>query len=177
MNCNACLARKQGWCHRTIYSGQFVHCITLVQYPVLTQQHLAVQFCFECQPSGIKDMNYCIMLNCRHAIQHWILNNEDNYPHCQFSYDFLVNSKIRYLFIRFSFLVMIFVASISYSYNCYTYISCCFLLVCYLPVHFAWVVDDAKCIVVTRISVSVCLCVCVCVCLRLYAHTAARTQM
>jgi len=26
--------------------------------------------------------------------------------------------------------------------------------------HFAWVVDDAKCIVVTRVCVSVCLCVC-----------------
>ena len=31
--------------------------------------------------------------------------------------------------------------------------------------HFAWVVDDAKCIVVTRACVSVCLCVCVSVCL------------
>jgi len=31
--------------------------------------------------------------------------------------------------------------------------------------HFAWVVDDAKCIVVTRVCVSVCLSVCVSVCL------------
>ena len=31
---------------------------------------------------------------------------------------------------------------------------------CVLLLHFAWVVDDAKCIVVTRICVSVCLCVC-----------------
>jgi len=31
--------------------------------------------------------------------------------------------------------------------------------------HFAWAVDDAKCIVVTRVSVSVCVYVCVCVCL------------
>jgi len=28
--------------------------------------------------------------------------------------------------------------------------------------HFAWVVDDAKCIVVTRVCVCVCLCLCVC---------------
>jgi len=45
--------------------------------------------------------------------------------------------------------------------------------------HFAWVVDDAKCIVVTRVCV--CLCVClsvgVCVCPRPYAHTTARTRM
>jgi len=27
---------------------------------------------------------------------------------------------------------------------------------------FAWVVDDAKCVVVTRVCVSVCVCVCVC---------------
>ena len=31
--------------------------------------------------------------------------------------------------------------------------------------HFAWVVDDAKCIVVTRVCVSVSVCVCLCVCL------------
>jgi len=41
--------------------------------------------------------------------------------------------------------------------------------------HYAWVVDDAKCIVVTRICVSVCLCVCVC--LWLHAYTIARTGM
>jgi len=35
------------------------------------------------------------------------------------------------------------------------------------------VVDDAKCIVVTRVFVSVCLCVCP----RPYAHTIARTRM
>ena len=39
--------------------------------------------------------------------------------------------------------------------------------------HFAWVVDDAKCIVVTRVCVSVCLSVCP----RPYAHTTAWTQM
>jgi len=39
--------------------------------------------------------------------------------------------------------------------------------------HFAWVVDDAKCTVVTRVCVSVCLCVCP----RPYAHTTARTRM
>ena len=31
-----------------------------------------------------------------------------------------------------------------------------------LLLHFAWVVDDAKCIVVTRVCVSVCVCLCVC---------------
>ena len=41
--------------------------------------------------------------------------------------------------------------------------------------HFAWVVDDAKCIVVTRVCVSVCLCLSVCP--RPYAHTTARTRM
>ena len=46
----------------------------------------------------------------------------------------------------------------------------------YVPLlHFAWVVDDEKCIVVTRVCVSVC--VCVCVCPRPYAHTTARTRM
>jgi len=35
--------------------------------------------------------------------------------------------------------------------------------------HFAWVVDDAKCLVVTR--------VCVYVCPRPYVHTSARTRM
>jgi len=39
--------------------------------------------------------------------------------------------------------------------------------------HFAWVVDDAKCIVVTRVCVSVC----VSVCPRPHAHTTARTRM
>ena len=34
--------------------------------------------------------------------------------------------------------------------------------------HFVWVVDDAKCIVVTRVCLSVCP--------RLYAHTTTRTQ-
>jgi len=34
-----------------------------------------------------------------------------------------------------------------------------------LGLHFAWVVDDAKCIVVTRVSVCVCVCVCLSVCL------------
>jgi len=48
---------------------------------------------------------------------------------------------------------------------------CIYVLTEYL--HFVWVVDDAKCIVVTR----VCVCVCVCVCLRPYAHTIARTRM
>jgi len=38
---------------------------------------------------------------------------------------------------------------------------------------FAWVVDDAKCIVVTR----VCVCVCLCVCPRSHAYTIARTRM
>ena len=37
--------------------------------------------------------------------------------------------------------------------------------------HFAWVVDDAKCIVFTRI------CVCLSVCLQLHAYTIARTRM
>jgi len=41
--------------------------------------------------------------------------------------------------------------------------------------HFAWVVDDAKCIVATRICVS-CVCVCLSVCLRPYAHTTAPTD-
>jgi len=45
------------------------------------------------------------------------------------------------------------------------------LLWCRVLLHFAWVVDDAKCIVVTRVCVSVC------VCLRTYAHTTARTRM
>jgi len=39
--------------------------------------------------------------------------------------------------------------------------------------HFAWVVDDTKCIVVTR----VCVCVCLSVCPRPYAHTTAWTRM
>jgi len=39
--------------------------------------------------------------------------------------------------------------------------------------HFAWVVDNEKCIVVTR----VCVCVCLSVCPRPYAHTIARTRM
>jgi len=39
--------------------------------------------------------------------------------------------------------------------------------------HFAWVVDDAKCIVVTRVCVSVCLCLCP----RPHAYTIARTRM
>ena len=34
-----------------------------------------------------------------------------------------------------------------------------------LLLHFAWVVDDAKCIVVTRVCLSLCVCVCLCVCL------------
>ena len=38
--------------------------------------------------------------------------------------------------------------------------------------HFTWVVDDTKCIVVTRVCVSVCLCVCVCP--RPHAYTIAR---
>jgi len=37
------------------------------------------------------------------------------------------------------------------------------------PLHFAWVVEDAKCIVVTRVCLSVCP--------RPYAHTNARTRM
>ena len=41
------------------------------------------------------------------------------------------------------------------------------LLMCCL--HFASVIDDAKCIVVTRVCVSVCP--------RPYAHTTARTRM
>jgi len=41
----------------------------------------------------------------------------------------------------------------------------------HLLLHFAWVVDDAKCIVVTRVCVSVCVCVC------LHAYTIARTWM
>ena len=45
-----------------------------------------------------------------------------------------------------------------------------------LSLHFAWVIDDAKCIVVTRVCVSVCLCVCL-VCPRPYAHTTARTRI
>jgi len=51
--------------------------------------------------------------------------------------------------------------------------------------HFARVVDDAKCIVVNRVCVCLslchCMCVCVSVCLsvcpRPYAHTTARTRM
>ena len=43
--------------------------------------------------------------------------------------------------------------------------------------HFARVVDDAKCIVVTRVCVCVCLSVCLCVCPRPHAYTIARTQM
>ena len=47
--------------------------------------------------------------------------------------------------------------------------------------HFAWVVDDAKCIVVTLVCVCVCVCVCLSVCLsdcpRSYARTTARTRM
>jgi len=41
-----------------------------------------------------------------------------------------------------------------------------------LLLHFAGVVDDAKCIVVTRVCVSVCLCVClsVSVCLSAAVH-------
>jgi len=39
--------------------------------------------------------------------------------------------------------------------------------------HFAWVVDDAKSIVVTLVCMSVCLSVCP----RPYAHTNARTLM
>ena len=39
--------------------------------------------------------------------------------------------------------------------------------------YFAWIVDDAKCIVVTRVCVSVCLSVCP----RPHAHTTARTRM
>jgi len=38
-----------------------------------------------------------------------------------------------------------------------------------MSLHCAWVVDDAKCIVVTS--------VCLCVCLRPYAHTTAQTRM
>jgi len=38
--------------------------------------------------------------------------------------------------------------------------------------HFAWVVDDAKCIVAARVSVSVCLSVCP----RPHAYTIARTH-
>jgi len=37
--------------------------------------------------------------------------------------------------------------------------------------HFAWVIDDAKCIVVTRV------CVCLSVCPRLHVHIIARTRM
>ena len=37
--------------------------------------------------------------------------------------------------------------------------------------HFAWVVDDAKCILVTRVCVSVCLCPLP------HAHTTARTRI
>jgi len=47
----------------------------------------------------------------------------------------------------------------------------------FLLLHFAWVVDDTKCIVVTRVCVSVCVCVCLCVCPRPYTHTTARTRM
>ena len=47
----------------------------------------------------------------------------------------------------------------------------------YYLLHFAWVVDDAKCIVVTRVCVSVCVSVCLSVCPRPYAHTTARTRM
>ena len=44
--------------------------------------------------------------------------------------------------------------------------------------HFAWVVDNAKCIVVTLVCVCVCVCVwCVCVCPRPYVHTIARTRV
>jgi len=43
--------------------------------------------------------------------------------------------------------------------------------------HFAWVVDDAKYIVVMRVCVSVCVSVCLCVCPRPYAHTTAQTRM
>jgi len=46
-----------------------------------------------------------------------------------------------------------------------------------LSLHFTSVVDDAKCIVVTRVCVSVCLSVCLCGCPRPYAHTTARTRM
>ena len=40
-----------------------------------------------------------------------------------------------------------------------------YLLDKYCSLHFAWVVDDTKCIVVTHVCVSVCVCVGVCVCL------------
>jgi len=39
--------------------------------------------------------------------------------------------------------------------------------------HFGWVVDDAKCTVVTR----VCVCLSVCLCPRPHAHTTAQTRM
>ena len=44
-----------------------------------------------------------------------------------------------------------------------------------ISLHFAWVVDDAKCIVVTRVCVSVC--VFVSVCPRPHAYTIARTRI
>jgi len=39
------------------------------------------------------------------------------------------------------------------------------------------VVDNAKCIVVTRVCVSVCVCVCLSVCLHPHAYTIAQTRM
>jgi len=47
----------------------------------------------------------------------------------------------------------------------------------YCFLHFAWVVHDAKCIVVTRVCVCVCVYVCLSVCPRPYAHTTAWTRM
>jgi len=43
----------------------------------------------------------------------------------------------------------------------------------FVCLHFAWVVDDAKCMLVMR----VCLSACLSVCLSLHFHTTARTRM
>jgi len=50
----------------------------------------------------------------------------------------------------------------------YKITNCCTVA---LLLHFAWVVDDAKCIVVTRVCV--CMCVCLSVCLCVYLSAAA----
>jgi len=53
-----------------------------------------------------------------------------------------------------AYILILFIVYIRHSF--------CTVLLCpnIALLHFAWVVDDAKCIVVTRVGVSVCVCVC-----------------
>jgi len=48
---------------------------------------------------------------------------------------------------------------------CVSVYMCVYVLVKFVLLHFACVVDDAKCIVVTRVCVSLCVSVCLCLCL------------